>query len=102
MPTTFSVGVAQTSPRLGDVAANLAEYERHLREAKGQGLDLLVFPELSLTGYFLKDMVSTVALAADAPALKRLRALSRETVAFVAGLVEETPEYRVYNAAVLF
>jgi len=97
----FTLGVAQIGPRLGDVEANLALYERSLREAKAQGIDLLVFPELSLTGYFLKDMVSTVALAADAPAMARLRALSRETVAFVAGLVEETPEYRFYNSAML-
>ncbi len=102
MPASFTVGVAQMSPRLGDVAANLAEYERQLREAKGRGIDLLIFPELSLTGYFLKDMVSTVALGPDAPALRRLKALSRETVAFVAGAVEETPEYRFYNAAMFF
>jgi predicted amidohydrolase len=102
MSTRFTVGVAQIDPRLGDVAANLAEYERCLREAKGQGIDLLVFPELSLTGYFLKDMVATVALGPDAPAMRRLRELSRETIAFVAGAVEETPEYRFYNAALFF
>ncbi len=102
MSTTFSVGVAQIDCRLGDVEANLAAYEHALREAKGRGIDLLLFPELSLTGYFLKDMVSTVALDAGSPLLKRLRELSRETVAFVAGAVEETSEYRFYNAAMLF
>lgn len=102
MARSFTAGIAQIDPRLGDVAANLDLYEQSLREAKGRGVDLLVFPELSLTGYFLKDMVSTVALAPDAPELKRLKMLSRETVAFVAGVVEETPEYRFYNAALLF
>jgi predicted amidohydrolase len=102
MATTFTVGVAQIDCRLGDVEANLAEYERQLREAKGRGVDLLLFPELSLTGYFLKDMVSTVALGPGAAALRRLRELSRETIAFVAGVVEETPEFRFYNAAMLF
>jgi predicted amidohydrolase len=102
MSRSFTVGVAQIDPRLGDVAANLQLYEASLREAKGRGVDLLVFPELSLTGYFLKDMVSTVALAPDAVALRRLRALSKETVAFVAGVVEETPEFRFYNSAMLF
>jgi predicted amidohydrolase len=101
MPSRFTIGVAQIGPRLGDVAANLDLHEASLREAKGRGIDLLVFPELSLTGYFLKDMVSTVALAPDAPALRRLRALSRDTVPFVVGLVEETPEFRFYNAAML-
>jgi len=102
MATTFTVGVAQIDCRLGDVEANLAEYERQLREAKGRGVDLLLFPELSLTGYFLKDMVATVALAPGSPALRRLRELSRETIAFVAGAVEETPEFRFYNAAMFF
>jgi predicted amidohydrolase len=102
MATTFTVGVAQIDCRLGDVEANLAEYERQLREAKGRGVDLLLFPELSLTGYFLKDMVATVALGPRAAAFRRLRELSRDGVAFVAGAVEETPEYRFYNAAMLF
>ena len=102
MATTFTVGVAQIDCRLGDVEANLAAYERELREAKGRGIDLLIFPELSLTGYFLKDMVSTVALEPRSPELRRLRELSRDTIAFVAGLVEETPEYRFFNAAMLF
>ncbi len=101
MKGKFALGIAQIDPRLGDVEANLAIYEQTVREAVGRGVDLLVFPELSLTGYFLKDMVSTVALTAEAPALGRLRELSRD-VALVAGLVEETPEYRFYNSAILF
>ena len=101
MKDKFALGIAQIDPRLGDVEANLAIYEETIREAVGRGVDLLVFPELSLTGYFLKDMVSTVALAAGAPVLGRLRELSRN-LAFVAGVVEETPEYRFYNSAMLF
>ena len=102
MTRACTVGIAQIAPRLGDVAANLDLYEAALREAKGRGVDLLVFPELSLTGYFLKDMVSEVALARDSPALRHLQALSRETVAFIAGAVEETADFRFYNAAMLF
>lgn len=101
MKDKFTLGIAQVDPRLGDVSANLAMYEQAVREAAGGGVDLLVFPELSLTGYFLKDMVPTVALTAGAPALERLRELSRD-LAFVAGLVEETPEYRFYNSAMFF
>ncbi len=99
--TQFSVAVAQVSPRLGDVDANLALYEERVAAARGLGANLLVFPELSLTGYFLKDMVSTVALRLDAPEVGRLKELSR-TVALVAGLVEETSDFRFYNSAVYF
>ena len=75
--TEFAIAVAQINPRLGDVEANLDLYEERVRAARGVGADLVVFPELSLTGYFLKDMVSTVALRLDAPEVKKLRALSR-------------------------
>jgi predicted amidohydrolase len=97
----FRVAIAQINPRLGDVAANLAIYEEQIRLAAKHGADLLLFPELSLTGYFLRDMVPNVALRLSAPEIDRLKKLSRD-VAFVAGLVEEGPDYRFYNAAVYF
>ncbi|MFN8625475.1 MAG: nitrilase-related carbon-nitrogen hydrolase [Candidatus Binatia bacterium] len=97
----FTVAIAQMNPRLGDLEANLAVYEERVRSARGVGADLVVFPELSLTGYFLKDMVSTVALRLDAPEVQRLAALSRDG-GLVAGLVEETSDYRFYNSAVYF
>jgi len=96
--TTFPIAVAQVAPRLGDVAANMALYEEQVGAARAQGAELVVFPELSLTGYFLKDMVSTVALRLDSPEVGRLRELSRG-IGLVAGLVEETPEFRFYNSA---
>src|SRR5215471_2612036 len=97
----FTVAAAQIAPRLGDLEANMALYEAEVREARGRGVELLVFPELSLTGYFLKDMVSTVALRLDGAEVAKLRELSRG-MGLVAGLVEETPEYRFYNSAVYF
>jgi len=99
--SSFVVAAAQVAPRLGDLEANLTLYREQLRAARGLGVDLLVFPELSLTGYFLKDMVSTVALRLDSPPIDELRKLSAST-AFVAGLVEETPDFRFYNSAVYF
>src|SRR5438874_10741210 len=47
---------------LGDIGANLSLYEEQVRLAAKRGADLLIFPELSLTGYFLRDMVPNVAL----------------------------------------
>jgi|SRR5579862_74396 len=102
-----TVAVAQVSPRLGDLDTNLTIYETQARAARGLGADVLVFPELSLTGYFLKDMVSTVALRLDAPEIKRLAALTRKggragPTALIAGIVEETDDYHFYNSAVYF
>ncbi len=99
--TTLTVGIAQIAPRLGDVAHNLSAHEAGVREARGRGCDLVVFPELSLTGYRLRDLVPTVALRRDAPEIADLAAMSRE-IAVVAGLVEETADGRFFNAAFYF
>jgi predicted amidohydrolase len=95
------IGIAQINPKLGDLNGNLDLYEENIHNGAKQGLDLLLFPELSLTGYFLRDMVPTVALRLSSPEIARLKKLSHE-LAFVAGLVEESPDYRFYNAAVFF
>jgi len=101
MSDRFTVALAQVSPRLADVETNLGIYREQVREAGALGADLLVFPELSLTGYHLKDDVSEVATRLDGPVAGELRELSRGT-AFVAGLVEESPDFQFYNSAVWF
>lgn len=93
------IALAQMAPALGDVPRNLALHEKLAREAASHGAGLVLFPELSLTGYFIKDLVPTVALRRDTPELAPLLALSRE-VAMVVGLAEAAPDHRFYNAAV--
>jgi predicted amidohydrolase len=90
--------LAQIAPLLGDRQRNLAMHVASLEQARGAGADLVVFPELSLTGYFLRDMVPDVALAADAPEIGQLLAAAGQ-MAVAAGFVEETPQHRFYNAA---
>ena len=97
----FTVGIAQTSPALGDLDRNLALHDKILREAARQGVDLLLFPELSLTGYFLKDMVPSVALTPRDPRLDILKEASRG-MAIVVGFVEESADHRFFNTAAYF
>jgi predicted amidohydrolase len=85
-------------PRLGDLEHNFEMVRRMIGEGVSAGLDLLVFPELALTGYFLKDMVPEVALSLDAPEVRELRRLS-ERISLVVGLVEASDDHRFYNAA---
>jgi predicted amidohydrolase len=94
----FRLAVAQIAPTLGDLEKNLTLHEKMAQQAIEQSANLLVFPELSLTGYFLKDQVPSVALRADSPLLQRFRELSLR-VAMVLGFVEEAPDHRFYNAA---
>jgi len=93
------VALAQLAPRLGDLPANLARHLELLGEAAGRGADLVVFPELSLTGYFLKDLVTDSALRLDGPELGALAAASRDVDAVV-GCILEGDDHRFHNAAV--
>jgi predicted amidohydrolase len=96
----YRIALAQLSPRLGDVAANLELSADWLRRATAEGAQLTVFPELALTGYLLSDLVTEVALRADDP---RLAALSREApgMLMAIGFVEETADHRYANSAAL-
>jgi len=60
------------------------------------GADLLVFPELSLTGYYLRDMVSTVALRDESLPIRKLCEASKD-ISLVIGYVEESKDYKFYN-----
>lgn len=94
----YRVAVAQVAPKLGDVAANLAMHQRVVRQAAQTGADLVVFPELSLTGYFLRDLVSEVALPAEGDTVKQLSEDSYRT-SVIFGMVEESPRNLLYNSA---
>jgi len=97
----FRVAVAQIAPTLGDLEKNLALHEKMAREAVAKSANLLIFPELSLTGYFLKDQVPSVALRPDAEVLQLFRELSQRT-AIVLGFVEEGAGHRFFNASAYF
>jgi predicted amidohydrolase len=88
--------VAQTNPTLGDLRKNLEDHLQRIDAAVDQA-DLILFPELSLTGYFLRDQVEEVALTREDALLRPLLERSRHlSIAF--GFVERSREGRLYNA----
>ena len=99
---TLRIALAQCAPVLGDVRRNVAQHVAVAKRAAARGAGLVVFPELSLTGYRLQDLVSEVAVRLDRPGpLAPLLEQSRR-IGIVAGLVEESEGHRYYNAAVHF
>ncbi|HED65462.1 MAG TPA: hypothetical protein ENJ09_07890 [Planctomycetes bacterium] len=93
--------LAQTNPRLGDVGHNLEEHLSILRQAREARADLAIFPELSLTGYFLKDQTFEVAMEPGDPTLARIAEASRDA-SVIAGFVERDRGGRLYNALGFF
>ncbi|MCA9912831.1 MAG: hypothetical protein KC496_05765, partial [Anaerolineae bacterium] len=59
------IGLAQMYPKLGDVQANLETHLTMIADACEQGVELLIFPELSMTGYQVQDLVPEVAMLAS-------------------------------------
>jgi NAD+ synthase (glutamine-hydrolysing) len=98
--TTLTIGLAQIKTKLGDVQANLEKHLAYIDQATSQGVQLLIFPELSLTGYVLQDLVPTVSHhpTADDPIFAKLLEASHKLDLMV-GFVDEDIRHRFFIAA---
>jgi NAD+ synthase (glutamine-hydrolysing) len=94
------VALAQIAPQLGQLEANLARHRELLGEARARGADLVVFPELGLTGYLLQDLAAEVAMRLDDPRLAGLAAAT-DGLSAVVSFVEESADHRLFISAAL-
>ncbi|MEN4099757.1 MAG: nitrilase-related carbon-nitrogen hydrolase [Anaerolineaceae bacterium] len=94
------LALAQINTRLGDVQANLQKHLEWIEKARSEQADLLIFPELSLTGYVLQDLAVTVAHhpAPDDPVFAPLLEASRD-IDLVVGFVDEDTRHRFFISA---
>jgi predicted amidohydrolase len=92
------VAMAQIAPALGDLPRNLDLHLEQIEAARQKRADLIVFPELSLSGYFVRDMVPELAISSAGPEIKRLLQAAGAS-ALVVGFIEESPGHKFYNAA---
>ncbi len=93
----ITLAIAQINTRLGDPTHNLDRHLELIQHAKTSGADLIQFPELSLTGYVLQDLVPSVAMrpTSDNPLFKQLLDAS-EGIDIVVGFVDEDARNRFY------
>ncbi|MFP4037474.1 MAG: nitrilase-related carbon-nitrogen hydrolase [Desulfobacteraceae bacterium] len=96
----MKVAVYQTEPRLLDVKSNLQDILGKITEGKAEGAQLIVFPELALTGYFVGQRYHEAALTMDSEEIHSLTAASKGT-AVVVGFIEESPSMNFYNSALV-
>jgi predicted amidohydrolase len=91
------LALAQINTTLGVVEKNLEKHLARIKEAQDQGADLVLFPELSLTGYVLQDLVPAVAHkpSPSDPVFKELLAASRD-IDITVGFVEEDVRNRFF------
>lgn len=93
----INIALAQLNTHLGDVQANLDRHITMAVEARKNNADLLLFPELSLTGYSLQDLVPQVAIRPTQhdPIFSKLLQASKE-IDLVVGFVEEDSRHRFF------
>src|SRR5437588_5787150 len=99
---TFTITLAQLKPTVGDVAANAAKARAARDKAKMDGADLLVLPELFITGYPPEDLVLKPAL--QAACREKVEELARETADGGPAVLIGTPWVeggKLHNAAAL-
>jgi predicted amidohydrolase len=94
-----NIGLAQMYPKLGDVRANLDSHLDYIERADHEKVDILIFPELSMTGYQVQDLVPEVALRASSsdPIFNKLLEASK-LLDFVVSFVHEDERNRFYTA----
>ena len=99
----FTLALAQMDPVLGDVSKNVHKHIEMAERARQEGATLVVFPELSITGYSVKDMNWDLAinLEKDRSPLSPLIEASR-SISIIAGTVEEGIDFGIYNSALYF
>lgn len=95
----LKVAVAQIDCQLGNLSANVEKHLHFISKAHDASVDLLLFPELSLSGYRLGDDIVDIALSRDDEQINRI-AIAAKDMIVVAGFVEEGPGAQFYNSAI--
>ena len=95
----IKIAVAQVDAAVGNIERNIERHIASVKKAVAKKADVIVFPELSLTGYSVRDLNWDVAINVAEPAvLSGLLKLSR-SITIIAGGVEERKNFGLYNSA---
>jgi NAD+ synthase (glutamine-hydrolysing) len=96
----LNLALAQIATKLGDVEANLEKHLNFIKQAKEEKADLVVFPELSLTGYVVQDLVATVAhRPREGDLIFKHLLKASEDLDLVIGFVDEDDRHRFFIAS---
>ena len=95
----LKVAAAQMAPLLSRIAENVEIHLRYIAEARRQAADVIVFPELSLTGYDLMEKAPAVARRLDSDEVGTIAKASKG-ITTVFGMVELGFAAQLHNSSV--
>jgi predicted amidohydrolase len=104
MKGKIKLALAQISSKRENKKANLQKIEECTVKAKEQAADLVIFPELSLTGYVVKDQIYELAETIPGPSTKKIEAIAKKTgrhIIFGMPELSEKTKATIFNTAVL-
>jgi len=104
MKDNIKLALAQISSTRENKEANLQKIKTLTCKAKEQGADLAIFPEMSLTGYVVRDQFYELAETIPGPTVEKVEALTMKTgmhVIFGMPELSEKTKATVFNTAVL-
>jgi len=104
MQDKFRIALAQISCEQGNKEKNLETIRENVAKAKREGAQLVIFPELSLTGYVIRDQIYELAERIPGPSTRFVEELAKESkLHIIFGMPEasEKAQATLYNSAIL-
>jgi len=103
MKEKMRIALAQISCKPEDKTGNLAKMQKAVTKAKKQNTDLIIFPELSLTGYVVRDQIYELAETIPGPSCKTMEEIAKKAkLHIIFGMPElsEKTQATIHNTAV--
>ena len=101
MPKQIKIGLAQINQTVGDISGNTARILSWLKNAKNKNVDLLVFPELTITSYPPEDLLMRdYFVEKNEQALEEISKKIDGNIAVIIGFIKKDDK-NLYNCAAL-
>ncbi|WP_110926414.1 carbon-nitrogen hydrolase family protein [Bacillus massiliglaciei] len=97
----MKLSLAQFQPVLLNKEENLKSMYRYIKEASAKNCDIILFPELALTGYFTRENTLEMAEDLHGESISRLKGWAKQYNIMIAAGFPEKKDGRIYNSAVL-
>lgn len=101
MSDIFRLALAQTNTIVGDLQGNCEKILHYIYEAETGGVDLVIFPELTIPSYFPEDLLLKKRFIEDNQKHLHILAEKNTKIVAIVGFVDSDEDGNIYNAAAI-